>query len=136
MIAVLHAGQAEGDVLALDEPLSFWGAFDPRSGLIIDASHPQRGANIAGRILMMERTRGSGTAPGGMAEAIRLRTAPVAIVLVEPDVNLAVGAMVADRLYGRSCPIMAVDRAAFAILRTHARLRVTTRPCPAIEAAS
>ena len=136
MIAVLHPGEAEGDVLALDEPLSFWGAFDPRSGLIIDASHPQRGANIAGKILMMERTRGSGTAPGGMAEAIRLRTAPCAIILVEADANLAVGAMVAEKLYGRSCPILAVGAGAYAILRTHARLRVTMHPRPAIEAAS
>ena len=104
-MTVLHPGAARGDVLVLDEPLSFWGAFDPQSGIIIDVSHPQRGQCITGKLLMMERTRGSGTAPGGMAEAIRLSTAPAAIILVTPDVNLAVGAMVADELYGRSCPI-------------------------------
>ena len=132
-ITVLHPGEARGEVLALDEPLSFWGAFDPRDGVIIDASHPQRGQCIAGKILMMERTRGSGTAPGGMAEAIRLATAPAAIILIEPDVNLAVGAMVAHELYGRSCPILAVDAEAYHDFRMAKSLRVTSAPWAVIE---
>lgn len=134
-ITVLHPGAAQGDVLALDEPLSFWGAFDPRDGVIIDANHPQRGQCIAGKVLMMVRTRGSGTAPGGMAEAIRLLTAPAAIILVEPDVNLAVGAMVANELYGRSCPILAVDAEAYRQLRQAKSLRVTSDPSADIELA-
>lgn len=107
----LHRGAARGEVLALTAALSFWGAFDPRTGIIIDIHHPQRGACISGRILMMRETRGSGTAPGGMAEAIRLGTAPSAIILIKPDINLAIGAMVAETLYGRSCPVLAVDDA-------------------------
>src|SRR5262245_56078892 len=106
---ILHKGSAEGEVLALTAALSFWGAFDPRSGVIIDIHHPQKGACISGRILMMRETRGSGTAPGGMAEAIRLGTAPQGIILIKPDINLAIGAMVAEALYGRSCPILSVD---------------------------
>ena len=122
---VLHPGTAEGPVLALDEPLSFWGAFDPRTGVIIDAHHPQRGRCITGTILMMRETRGSGTAPGGMAEAIRLGTAPAAVILVAPDINLAIGAMVADTLYGRSCPVLAVSAVDYAALSTEAALTVT-----------
>ena len=135
MITVLHGGTGEGDVLALDEPLSFWGAFDPRNGVVIDVNHPQRGQCIAGKVLMMERTRGSGTAPGGMAEAIRLGTAPAAIILVTPDVNLAIGALVAQTLYGRSCPVFAVDAAAWQAFRAMRRLRVTSEPDPDIGAA-
>ena len=104
----LHKGAARGDVLVLTAALSFWGAFDPRTGVIIDIHHPQRGECISGRILMMRETRGSGTAPGGMAEAIRLGTAPAAIILIKPDINLAIGAMVAQALYGRSCPVVSV----------------------------
>ena len=110
---ILNKGSAQGEVLALDAPLSFWGAFDPRSGLIIDVHHPQKGKRLSGMILMMRETRGSGTAPGGMAEAIRLGTAPAAIILVKPDINLTVGAMVAETLYGRGCPIVAVGEADF-----------------------
>ena len=69
---VLKAAAVEGPVLILDEPLSFWGAFEPRSGVILDVHHPQRGACLAGTIVLMRETKGSGSAPGGIAEAIRL----------------------------------------------------------------
>ena len=59
----------------------------------------------------MPETRGSGTSPGAIAEAIRLGTAPAAIILGKPDVNLAVGALVAASLYGRRCPVLAVSAA-------------------------
>lgn len=108
---ILHGGEARGKVLALDAPLSFWGAFDPRTGVIIDIHHPQCGLCISGTILMMRETRGSGTAPGGMAEAIRLGTAPKAIILVKADINLAIGAQVAQALYGKSCPVLSVAEA-------------------------
>jgi predicted aconitase with swiveling domain len=121
---VLNKGTARGAVLALDAPLSFWGAFDPRSGLIIDVHHPQKGKRLSGTILMMRETRGSGTAPGGMAEAIRLGTAPAGIILVKPDINLTVGAMVAEKLYGRSCPIVSVGEADYRRLVRHHALTI------------
>ena len=121
---ILNKGEARGTVLALDAPLSFWGAFDPRSGRIIDVHHPQKGQSLAGTILMMRETRGSGTAPGGMAEAIRLGTAPAAIILVKPDINLAIGAMVAGTLYGKTCPIVAVGEADYRRLSRHQALAI------------
>ncbi len=30
-----------GEALVLTAPISFWGGVDPRTGLIIDVSHPQ-----------------------------------------------------------------------------------------------
>ena len=96
-------------MLSLDEPLSFWGGFEPRTGVILDVHHPQRRACVKDSILAMTETRGSGSAPGAIAEAIRLGTAPAAIILVKPDVNLAIGAEVADALYGRRCVIACVS---------------------------
>ena len=122
---VLHAGAAEGAVLLLGEPLSFWGGFDPRTGVIVDIHHPQRGQCLAGKILMMVQTRGSGSASGNLAEAIRLGTAPAAIILVEPDINLSVGARVADTLYGKNCPIISVSPKQFAELSAHPYLHIT-----------
>lgn len=122
---VLNCGEAEGPVLALDEPLSFWGAFEPRTGVIIDVHHPQRGACLAGVILLMRESRGSGSAPGAIAEAIRLGTAPAAIVLVVPDINLAIGAQVAETLYGKSCPVLAVRADDYEILKQAAKLRIS-----------
>ena len=110
---VLNAGTAQGPVQVLTEPLSFWGAFDPRSGKIIDTHHPQCGVTLSGSILLMRESRGSGTAPGAIAEAIRRGNAPAAIILITPDINLAVGAAVATRLYGKPCPILAVSLAQY-----------------------
>ena len=39
---VLVAGEASGLVLALDEPLSFWGGFESETGTIIDRGDPPR----------------------------------------------------------------------------------------------
>jgi predicted aconitase with swiveling domain len=111
---VLNAGRAEGPVLRLTEPLSFWGAFDPRTGLIVDVHHPQRGLALKGRILVMEESRGSGSAPGGIAEAVRLRTAPLGIVLGRADLNLAIGCLIAEILYGSECPVIALATEDFA----------------------
>ena len=121
---LLTPGTAEGAVLSLEEPLSFWGAFEPRTGVILDVHHPQRGACVKDTVLVMTETRGSGSAPGAIAEAIRLGTAPAAIILAEPDINLAIGAEVAATLYGRGCVIACVTTAELEELRKVARLAI------------
>jgi len=121
---LLTSGAAEGPVLSLDEPLSFWGAFEPRTGVIIDVHHPQRGRCVKDTVLVMTETRGSGSAPGAIAEAIRLGTAPVAIILAEPDINLAVGAEVAATLYGRHCVVVCVTEEELMLLRIAKRIAI------------
>ena len=102
----LVAGTAEGPALVLDEPLSLWGGLDPGTGDIVDVRHPQRGANVAGRVLVMPSGRGSSSSSSVLAEAIRTGTAPAAIVLGEADPILPLGAIVARELYGRTIPIL------------------------------
>ena len=121
---LLTSGAAEGPVLWLDEPLSFWGAFEPRTGVILDVHHPQRGACVKDTVLVMTETRGSGSAPGAIAEAIRLGTAPAAIILAQADINLAVGAEVAAVLYGRRCVVACVTVAELEQLRGARRLAI------------
>ncbi len=113
---ILNAGTAEGPVLRLDAPLSFWGGFEPLTGEIVDAHHPQRGTNLAGKIVLMAQSRGSGTAPGALAEAIRRETSPAALIMIEPDVNLAIGAEVAATLYGRLMPVLTVRPEGFSTI--------------------
>ncbi|HUG75305.1 MAG TPA: DUF126 domain-containing protein [Acidimicrobiia bacterium] len=110
---VLLPGEARGTALVLDEPLSMWGGLDPHSGRIIDRRHPQVGETVTGRILVMPTGRGSSSAASVIAEAIRLRTAPAAIVMAHPDDILLVGAVVAEELYGITCPVVVVDRIRF-----------------------
>ena len=99
---------AEGRALVLADPLSLWGGVDPATGAIVDVHHPQRGANVAGRVLVMPSGRGSSSSASILAEAVRAGTAPRAIVLGEPDLILAIGSAVAAELYGVNVPIVVV----------------------------
>ena len=117
-VEVLVPGEAAGIVFLLEEPLSFWGGVDPATGTIIDQRHPQVGENLTGRILTMEYGRGSSSSSGVLAEAIRLGTAPSAIILAEADMIVMLGALVANELYGRSCPVVVADRVTFDTLLT------------------
>ena len=103
---VLAPGIVEGDVLALTEPLSLWGGLDPATGQILDPRHPQHGRVVTGRVLVLPSGRGSSSSSTVLAEAIRIGTAPAAIVLHEPDVILALGSIVARELYGVAMPIV------------------------------
>ncbi|HEY4768940.1 MAG TPA: DUF126 domain-containing protein, partial [Candidatus Limnocylindria bacterium] len=90
------------------EPLSLWGGMDPASGRVIDARHPQRGASLAGRVVVMLAARGSSSSSSVLAEAVRAGYAPAGILLAEVDLILAVGAAVAEELYGVRVPIVVV----------------------------
>lgn len=109
----LVAGHAAGLALVLHAPLSFWGGLDAGSGELIDTHHPQRGAFLTDRILVMPSGRGSSSSSYVLAEAIRAGTAPAAIVLREPDGIIALGAIVARELYGATIPVVVLDPDAF-----------------------
>ncbi len=115
---VLNPGQCRARALVLDEPLSFWGGFDPVHGVLVDRHHPQRGACLAGKVLVMPGSRGSAGTPAGVAESIRRGTGPAAVLLGTTDVNITIGAMVADRLYGSAVPVLAVAAEDYPRLRT------------------
>lgn len=106
----LVVGKTRGSALVLDEALSFWGGLDPHTGEIVDRHHPQSGQNVTGRVLVMESGRGSSSSSSVLAEAIRAGTAPAAVVLREPDGIVALGAIVAEELYGRTMPVLVLDR--------------------------
>ena len=121
----LVQGKAFGPSLKLDDPLSFWGGFDSTSGKVIDRFHPQHGACLSGAILFMERGRGSSSGASVLAEAIRLGTAPAAIILIDDDAIIATGALVAQMLYGQDCPVVAIgDRTEWLRLAALPRLHV------------
>lgn len=121
---VLAPGQAEAPALVLREPLSLWGGMDPASGELIDARHPQRGANLAGQVLVMPAVRGSSSSSSILAEAVRAGHAPAAILLGEVDLILAVGAAVAEELYGVQVPVVVLPPAALAMIRDRDAVRV------------
>jgi uncharacterized protein len=113
-----------GTALVLDEPLSLWGGMDPATGTIIEPRHPQRGESLAGLVVVMPATRGSSSSASVLAEAVRLGTAPAAIVLGEADLILAVGAAVAEELYGVEVPVVVAAPEQLAEIPAGATVRI------------
>jgi predicted aconitase with swiveling domain len=113
-----------GRALVLDEGLSLWGGMDPATGLVIDARHPQRGASLTGRIVVMPSGRGSSSSASVLAEAVRARTAPAGILLGEPDLILSIGAAVAEELYGVEVPVVVLPADELASIDDGVELRI------------
>ncbi|MEJ2012267.1 MAG: DUF126 domain-containing protein [Anaerolineales bacterium] len=111
-------GEAQGELLVSGEPLSFWGGYDAATGEIIDRRHPLSGQQGAGRILALPFSRGSSTTTAVLLEAIRNGTAPAAILTDGVDSFFALASIVADELYGRSLPIVALNSEDFGKLTT------------------
>jgi predicted aconitase with swiveling domain len=120
----LVAGDAAGDLLASTEPLSFWGGYDQTSGEIIDRRHPLSGQNAAGKILALPLTRGSSTTTAVLLEAVRRELGPAAIITDGTDTFLTLASIVADEMYQRPIPIVAVSTEDFATLQSASRAHV------------
>ncbi|HET6318073.1 MAG TPA: DUF126 domain-containing protein [Chloroflexota bacterium] len=99
-----------------NEPLSFWGGYDQRTGEIIDRRHPLAGQCAASRILAIPFTRGSSTTTAVLLEAVRAGVAPAALVTSSVDHFLVLAAIVADEMYGLRLPLVVLDPADFASL--------------------
>jgi predicted aconitase with swiveling domain len=99
-------GKAKGPALVTSQPISFWGGVDPKTGLIVEKSQELRGKNVTGKVLVFPYGRGSSTSSAVFLEAVRCEKAPVAIVNVQTEPLLAIGAILAKQLYGKSIPIV------------------------------
>jgi predicted aconitase with swiveling domain len=110
------AGTAHGELLVSHEPLSFWGGYDQRTGEIIDRRHPLAGQNAAGRILAIPFTRGSSTTTAVLLEAVRAGVAPAGLLTTDVESFLTLASIVADELYQRPIPIVALSADDFATL--------------------
>jgi predicted aconitase with swiveling domain len=117
-------GAARGEALVTGDALSFWGGYDFHTGEIIDRRHPLAGVRAAGRILAVPFSKGSSTTTAVLLEAVRAGTAPAAILTTGVDSFFALASIVADVMYGKSFPVIALDAADFATLRSGDRLIV------------
>ena len=111
-------GRAEGTVLALGRPLSFWGGVSLETGIIQDAEQAEVGQSIAGRILAMPSGRGSSSASSVLAELLRTGMGPAAIVTATIEPIQISGSLVARQLYGIVCPMGVLPADVLATLTT------------------
>ena len=104
---------AKGEVLVCKEGLSFWGGVDPDTGVIIDAHHPDFGATLAGRIVLMPTSRGSCSGSGVLLQLARNGSAPAALVFREDEDILTLGAMIAGKLFERPVAVLRLEPAVY-----------------------
>ncbi len=101
---VLLPGAAEGAILKLDRPISFWGGVDPETGRITDPRHPQHDQTVGGRVVVIAETIGSSSGSAIMLELIARGLGPAAIILGKPDAILILGVVVAREMGYRNPP--------------------------------
>lgn len=126
-------GEARGRALVGNEPLSFWGGYDWHTGEIIDRRHMLSGAIARDRVLAVPFTRGSSTTTAVLLEAIRLGTAPAAILTTDTDFFFALASVVADELYSSPLPLVALREQDFAQLKTDDQIQITRGGAVIIE---
>ena len=126
----LVAGDARGVALVTSEPLSFWGGYDAA-----DRPDHRRGPSALrrgrrrGRILALPFSRGSSTTTAVLLEAIRAGTAPAAIVVAGRDTFFALAAVVAEVMYARRLPVLAIGMDDLERMASGDRLRLSPRRC-------
>jgi predicted aconitase with swiveling domain len=106
-------GRAEGSVLLSTRSISLWGGVDSVSGRIIDRQHDRLGESVVGRVFAFPAEKGSSTGSAVLLELIRADRAPAAIVTQHLAPIVALGAIVAEELYGRTIPILVISEAGF-----------------------
>ncbi len=122
---VVIGGEAQGEALVSADAISFWGGYDFNTGTIIDRHHSLAGVRAAGRILAVPFSKGSSTTTAVLLEAVRAGTAPAAILTTGVDSFFALASIVADVMYGKPFPVLALEATEFARLRTGMRLRIS-----------
>ncbi len=108
MNGILFPGSAEGEVLVLEAPLSFWGGVSWETGKIINPRHPQCGQTVTGKIMVVPEPVGSSSSSAVLLELIRANRAPAAIVLGRPDAILVVACLVAREMGWPAPPVLLV----------------------------
>ena len=121
---VLVEGDAEAEVLPLTAPLSFWGGVNAQTGEIVDPRHPECGATLTGRVVVIPATVGSSSSSSILLELLRNGCGPSALLLGETDPILPLGAVVARELGYEPCPIVSLDTATMRTASQAKRLRV------------
>ncbi len=115
----ISKGIAEGEVLLTRAQISFFGGVDPNTGVVIEKGHGLEGQSIAGKVLVFPSGKGSTVGSYTLYRLKKNGVAPAAIINVECEPIVAVGAIISD--------IPAIDKLnkdVFAILKNGMRVKV------------
>ena len=87
-------GRAQGEALVCNSPISFLGSVNPETGLVIEKDHELEGRNISGKVLIFPVGKGSTGGSYQLYELAYNKKAPVAIINLQADPVIAVGAII------------------------------------------
>ena len=90
----ISGGQAEGEALVARTRLSFWGGFDPATGMITEKGNPLEGQTLKNRIVVFISTKGSSGTSNMLNLAKRFGAQPAAIINTELDCLAVIGCQV------------------------------------------
>jgi uncharacterized protein len=101
-------GQVEAEIIVYPGSFSFLGDIDLETSEIIVKDNPNKGIPIAGKILIIEESKGSSGGAVVLMTLANIGKAPAALISVKPaDFNLTEGAILAKLPYAsnieRSC---------------------------------
>jgi len=85
-------GVAEGEALVTKEPISFLGGVNPDQGVVVERGHEAEGQCLTGKIFIFPHGKGSTAGPYIIYAMAKRRTAPAAMINVEAEPIIAVGA--------------------------------------------
>jgi uncharacterized protein len=106
-------GDVEGELVVSREAFSFFGGFDFHTGVVVDPKSDVHGISLAGKVFAYPRGKGSSSTAGVILEALRQNTAPKAIINVESEKILAVGAIVAQVMFSMNIPVISISEEDF-----------------------
>lgn len=111
-------GRADGDLLVSSQPISFWGGIDPKNGCVCDPRHELFNRSIVAKILAFPYGKGSSTSSLMILELLRTDQAPAAIINIRTEPILATGPIVGRYFYGKTIPIITLNKQDFDLLNT------------------
>jgi predicted aconitase with swiveling domain len=92
----ISKGKAVGKAMVSAEPISFLGGIDPKTGIVREKGHPLKGRSVADKILVFPRGKGSTVGSYVMLGMKKNGVAPAAIVNLEAETIIAVGAIISE----------------------------------------
>ena len=84
-------------------------------------------------MLAIPFTKGSSTTTAVFLEAVRAGVAPAAVLTAAPDAFLALASIVADEMYGRPVPVVALTPEDFAALGASQWVEVHSDGCALLD---
>ncbi|KAM0550219.1 hypothetical protein ACHAPJ_009067 [Fusarium lateritium] len=105
----LIAGEADGEVVYSNTPISFMMGVHIKTGLVIDEHHPLLGTSLKNKIVVLPRGRGSCGASGVIMELLRVNAAPAALIFQSLEEILTLGVLVADAMLSKSIPVVLLE---------------------------